>query len=109
MILNITFKNYELIVACISIILILIGILMPFIWNSHRARKKDFNVAMGQKADKELMVKSLELQDLKIQLQKDRLTHHEDKNQSEIKSIFYEVERIHTVMSTMQTHLMTKK
>ncbi len=78
MLTEITFKSYELIIASISIVIALSAIMVPLVWNSHRARKKDFEEAMETKADKELFLEKIKNQNLKIVIQETRLSKHEE-------------------------------
>lgn len=111
-----TYKHGELIIASMTIILAIAAILVPFIWNSHRARRRDFKEAMDTKADeiitkermdaqKELVKEQLHSQSLKIVMQATRLDQHEISNQTQFVSHNTEMLQVNKTMAGMSKRI----
>ncbi len=107
MVLKITFEYFELLLTGLGIVAVICGIMIPFIWNKHRARKRDFNDAMEKKADGELFLEKLKSQNLKIIMQETSLNLHTENNKVQFEIITTtlnrmtaRVDEIHTILSS---------
>ena len=97
----ITVGGWQLFLTSVSVCVVVSG----FVWNLNRARRKDFEKAMEEKADIRLVESELKTHTERILNVKEKLVEHEKQNNIEFKSVKSIIEEQHATMNYVSTRV----
>ena len=97
----ITVGGWQLFLTSVSVCVVVSG----FVWNLNRARRKDFEKAMEEKADFRLVESELKTHTERILNVKEKLVEHEKQNNIEFKSVKSIIEEQHATMNYVSTRV----